>query len=110
MSTRTKPDTGTAHTPGPWELVSLSGYGSPYSIRMAYHSDNPNAPKTHYGVQSVRTKADALLIAAAPELLRVAKRLAHAASMEPGQDRLAAFQIVADEARAALAKAEGRQP
>ena len=55
-------------TPSPWELVSISGYGSPFSIRMAYHSDNPNAPKTHYGVQSVRTREDARLIAAAPAL------------------------------------------
>ncbi len=50
-------------TPGPWELVSLSGYGSPFSIRMAYTSSSPNAPKTHYGVQSVRTRADAVYIA-----------------------------------------------
>jgi hypothetical protein len=66
---RTKPDTRMAHTPGPWELVSLSGYGSPFSIRMAYQCDNPNASKTHYGVQSVRRREDATLIAAAPELL-----------------------------------------
>ena len=52
-------------TPGPWEPVSLSGYGSPFSIRMAYQSDNPNASKTHYGIQSVRTWGDAAFIAAA---------------------------------------------
>ena len=52
-------------TPGPWEPVSISGYGSPFSIRMAYQSDNPNAPKTHYGIQSVRTRGDAHFIAAA---------------------------------------------
>lgn len=52
-------------TPGPWEPVSISGYGSPFSIRMAYQSDNPNASKTHYGIQSVRTRGDAHFIAAA---------------------------------------------
>lgn len=52
-------------TPGLWEPVSLSGYGSPFSIRMAYQSDNPNASKTHYGIQSVRTRGDAHFIAAA---------------------------------------------
>ena len=52
-------------TPGSWEPVSLSGYGSPFSIRMAYQSDNPNASKTHYGIQSVRTRGDAHFIAAA---------------------------------------------
>lgn len=52
-------------TPGLWEPVSISGYGSPFSIRMAYQSDNPNASKTHYGIQSVRTRGDAHFIAAA---------------------------------------------
>lgn len=52
-------------TPGPWEPMSISGYGSPFSIRMAYQSDNPNASKTHYGIQSVRTRGDAHFIAAA---------------------------------------------
>ena len=54
-----------AATPGEWEPTSLSGYGSPFSIRMAYQSDNPNASKTHYGIQSVRTRGDAHFIAAA---------------------------------------------
>ena len=52
-------------TPGEWEPMSISGYGSPFSIRMAYQSDNPNASKTHYGIQSVRTRGDAHFIAAA---------------------------------------------
>ncbi len=56
-------------TPGEWEKVSISGYGSPFSIRMAYISDRQDGPKTHYGVQSVRTHADATLIAMAPALL-----------------------------------------
>lgn len=69
-------------TPSPWELVSLSGYGSPFSIRMAYHSDNPNAPKTHYGVQSVRTREDARLIAAAPALRDTVAALADLADAQ----------------------------
>lgn len=59
---------GREHTPGPWEMVSLSGYGSPFSIRMAYHTDNPNAPSTHYGIQSVRRREDAVLVVAAPDM------------------------------------------
>lgn len=69
-------------TPSPWGLVSLSGYGSPFSIRMAYHSDNPNAPKTHYGVQSVRTREDARLIAASPALRDTVADLADLAEVQ----------------------------
>ena len=60
--------TGVKHTPGPWELVSLSGYGSPFSVRMPYIATTANVGQTHYGVQSVRRREDALLIAAAPEM------------------------------------------
>jgi len=100
------------HTPGPWELVSLSGFGSPFSIRMAYHSDNPNASKTHYGVQSVRTREDARLIAAAPDLLAVAKECLELAKLAGdltggrGDDDYV-FGIE-DRLNAAIAKAEGR--
>lgn len=59
-----------AITPGPWDLVSLSGYGSPFSIRMAYTSDYPNTSKTHYGVQSVGRGENARAIALVPDLLR----------------------------------------
>lgn len=86
-----------SHTPGPWEIVSLSGWGSPFSIRMAYRSDNPNAPKTHYGVQSVRRREDAHLIAAAPDLLAAAKSALDVMGANAARDALAA----------AIAKAEG---
>ncbi|WP_157952786.1 hypothetical protein [Agrobacterium pusense] len=93
------------HTPGPWELVSLSGYGSPFSIRMPYLSNNKDAPPTHYGVQSIRRREDAHLIAAAPDLLealidcvgRFTEAFPAAENYEPIQ-----------KARAAIARAEGR--
>lgn len=50
-------------TPGPWEVVGLSGFGGPYSIRMAYTDD-----KTFYGVRQIHRKADANAIAAIPEM------------------------------------------
>ena len=98
------------HTLGPWEMVSLSGYGSPFSVRMPYISDRPEEPATHYGVQSVRRREDALLIAAAPELL---------AAVRDARDMLAMVEVIDGEdgdpwsaalARmdAAIAKATGR--
>lgn len=66
---------GVKHTPGPWELVSLSGYGAPFSIRMPYIATTANVGQTHYGVQSVRRREDAILIAAAPDLLAAAQRV-----------------------------------
>ncbi|WP_449043770.1 hypothetical protein [Paracoccus versutus] len=65
-------------TPGPWEIVSLSGYGSPFSIRMAYRPHDPSTPATHYGVQSVRRREDARLIAHAPDLAAEMIRLREA--------------------------------
>ena len=55
---------GAVHTPGPWEVVSLSGVGGPYSIRMTYSGD-----KTFYGVRQIHRKEDAHAIAAVPEML-----------------------------------------
>ena len=55
---------GAVHTPGPWEVVKLSGIGGPHSIRMKYSGD-----KTFYGVRQIHRLEDARLIAAAPELL-----------------------------------------
>ena len=106
---RTKPDTGTAHTPGPWHV---DGYSTDCVIYMPEGESHVSKYKhlAKCGTADGYWRGNAILIAAAPELLRVAKRLVHAASMEPGQDRLAAFQIVAEEARAVTAKAEGRQP
>ncbi len=62
----------TKFTPGPWEVVSLSGWGSPFSIRMSYVAETAKPNQTHYGVQSIRREEDANLISAAPELLEAA--------------------------------------
>ena len=59
------------YTPGPWEVVSLSGSAGPYAIRMAFPS--PAASKTYYGVHGVGTIENARLVAEAPELLSIIK-------------------------------------
>ena len=63
------------HTPGPWEVVALSGWGGPWAIRMHYISKVPNAHPTWLGVQNIGTEANARLIAAAPELLECVQEL-----------------------------------
>ena len=88
-----------SHTPGPWEVVRLSGVGGPCAIRMAY---KPPSGRTFYGVQAIYLDADARLIAAAPELLEALKHclLEHGGYTIKGEtERIA---------RAAIAKAEGR--
>ena len=60
--------TETKFTPGPWELVSLSGYGNPFSVRMPYIADTAKPDQTHYGIQSIRRREDANLVVAAPDL------------------------------------------
>lgn len=56
----------TRFTPGPWEVVPLSGIGGPYSIRMPMPAGSKHP--THYGIRTVGTEANAHLIAAAPEM------------------------------------------
>ncbi len=43
-----------AATPGPWETVSLTGYGGPYALRMPHRSGC-----TWYGVEGIKRREDA---------------------------------------------------
>ena len=58
------------HTPKPWEVISLSGIGGSYAIKM-----NWNGQKTYYGVQGIHREADACLISAAPEMYEALRNL-----------------------------------
>ena len=102
------------HTPGPWEMVKLSGVGGPCAIRMVY---KPPSGRTFYGVQAIFRDEDARLIAAAPELLASLKETLEAASfmaniivgagltkkLDPEMGNLSGFGT---RANAAIAKAE----
>ena len=92
-----------SYTPGPWELVSLSGYGSPFSVRMPYIAETAEPNQTHYGVQSIRRREDALLIVASPELLEILKDVV--ATCAPVSSMARTY---VERARAVIAKAEGR--
>ena len=99
---------GVKHTPGPWELVSLSGYGSPFSVRMPYIATTANVGQTHYGVQSVRRREDALLIAAAPDLLEAAQNAIEEWGMRTGDDDALLPSSKQPESIAALMRALAR--
>lgn len=95
----------TKFTPGPWELVSLSGYGNPFSVRMPYIADTAKPDQTHYGIQSIRRREDANLVVAAPELYAM---LAQTAEYFSDADGLEEDEyIYRQNVRAALAKARG---
>lgn len=101
------------HTPGPWHVASV-GHGSRYGAyqvdawalreRSILRGDMP-------GDACAEREANARLIAAAPDLLAVAKAIAGLSCMAPEMtavDYDAAFSMIVSDASAAIAKAEGR--
>ena len=96
----------TKHTPGPWKAVGLTVCQVPPGGREIIFG----AHNTRSGDKDER-QANARLIAAAPELLEALREfvsLMPSAEGLGGHAPIGAFQIVADLARAAIAKAEGR--
>ena len=91
------------HTPGPWKLKL--GKGIQYTYLVADKKGQDIANWAHYpNATKAQTKANARLIAAAPELLD-ALREAYAA-MEPMHHEPVVSEAL-DAARAAIAKATG---
>lgn len=90
------------HTPGPWSVVQKvpvsqkvgGGINWAYKIQRGKYSTE------------VTVEADALLIAAAPDLLRTLENLVKAANQD-NIDPLAMF-IAIEQARHVIDKAEGR--
>ena len=118
----------TKHTPGPW-TVEHDGAGYPmiagseatdWGTEARYHwiANVLAVPEALHKGGKIRltgmlmeTEANARLIAAAPELLEALREfvsLMPSAEGLGGHAPIGAFQIVADLARAAIAKAEGR--
>ena len=53
-------------TPGPWEVVGLSGYGGPYAMRMPHRSG-----RTWFGVEGIKRREDAeYFVACDPDTIR----------------------------------------
>lgn len=82
------------HTPGPWHVEK---HGCTYEIWPK------DSGQTHTNLGTARTKADATLIAAAPDLLAALKEML---SIDDWQDEEIAPKQLINKARAAIAKAE----
>jgi len=105
------------HTPGPWELdtnnyhaghiatVYGTGDGEYTEVWSRRWMDRPNSDANEYETR----KADAALIAAAPELLAAIKEAVEQFGpfLDDGSIVISAEQVCA--MRAAIAKAEGHQ-
>jgi hypothetical protein len=91
--------TSASHTPGPWETSALSD-GTQWTVcgpdggdMIADLTGNPNEEN------------DARLISAAPELLAVLVRVTN--ELEHGGASMTAIRSMVQDARAAIAKADG---
>lgn len=91
----------TTHTPGPWNLVWWGNEKYPYPLTIL--ADNDGVWITRDG--SISNPADGPLIAAAPDLLAIAKRILERGYVsECIEEERADYQSLF----AAVAKAEGR--
>ena len=106
------------HTPGPWRIhgPTLAGSYYPtggdteglYGIHLYAPGDLSICHLTCVTSSYDRTLADARLIAAAPDLLRLAVLVMGADGGFDIQRQAFLFRACVDAARAAIAKAEGR--
>jgi len=99
------------HTPGPWIVQPVKG-----SFQVPFHIlSEDGRPVAYCDGQQLRpdrtsvgeARANAHLIAAAPELLGELKYLVE--EFEEAVDWVPAYVAMADRAKAAIAKAEGRE-
>lgn len=98
------------HTPGPWSFSPFSMTGGVWAENEFIASVYPNAPKGWDGLsayhRSDEMKANAQLIAAAPDLLEAIKDCALEIAQVCNRKLTIGEQIALDKARAAIAKAE----
>ncbi len=99
------------HTPGPWEVRHGVGINPRYPWRVATGGYCVCTDVAHTGGGASQQEANARLIAAAPDLLNVAQMLIEAEREASTDDTFRLkVSIVCEFARAAIAKAEGREP
>lgn len=94
----------TKHTPGPWELAyELDGDGDAVRVSRAGHNFDVALVYGHGGdaLSDHERNANARLVAAAPDLLSALRAVVEIADRKT---------VEFDAARAAIAKAEGREP
>lgn len=100
-------------TPGPWEAVAGNGDAED-GIYSASYPDRPIAKTTSYwqgdGPRRTERKANANLIASAPELYEAARLFVEeydAGAQEDSVALMLAYNAALEAAKAALAKARG---
>lgn len=111
--------TQATHTPGPWEIGSINKrdknlwWSAVFTPKSAGKFHTPRACEA-LGVDREECEANARLIAAAPEMLEALRVTLHRAeqarhsSEQPGPILAEWLDGIIAEARAAIAKAEGR--
>ena len=107
-----------SHTPGPWSIYETAGNGGNIPARMEVVAPESERAKrliaNVYGFKLPEGRANARLIAAAPELLEVIREAVDSAEREMAKGRKASPGLATwlEKARAALAKAradEGKE-
>jgi hypothetical protein len=102
-----KKETLMKHTPGPWKRIAI-GKRQVISSGHGWLVEIPKRGEPETELQAKRLEADYDLMAAAPELLQVAKDALHEAHIQEGfaSDKLRWSALVAS-LEDAIAKAEG---
>jgi hypothetical protein len=101
---------GLTHTPGPWFVVAQNNAGSLGTSVWAMGGDVRVADCNSAAISLEGRRADARLIAAAPDLLVALEKINEWACFATEEDvsaKLMALQQIGIHARAAIAKATG---
>lgn len=99
----------TKHTPGPWSFDDIMSQGSMVYRRIRTGREEAIGAVSAYKLTKGRdaeAEANARLIAAAPDLLAAARRVANL-NPDAGEIGAGMLRTIVAEARAAIAKAEG---
>lgn len=121
MTLRTKPDTGTAHTPGQWTAIRNEHYWEISSDAHGQIGDACASKFIHVNGKQLSPEdaepiaaANARLMAAAPDMFEALRDVVTFASLYNGkmEDTLGdeALAALGETALAVLTRAEGRQP
>lgn len=99
----------TEHTPGAWEWWATDGGGGGYSVVSPHARDG--AGEMVWVAESIEGQADAMLIAAAPDLLAACQGLVdqYPADFKPISNAEHLLHIALLDARAAIARARGQK-
>ena len=99
------------HTPGPWRLVEGELYNEHYHAiegGCGYHDFDDGATSEGFRLTGYAPEAVARLVVAAPEMLEALATLLGACEFDCMDDKSNVYRSAMIDARAAIARAEGR--